>query len=83
MHGYEIRNGNAMKLLDRICGWILIVGAVVHGTGSYLGYRNEPTTLLWSLCASQAALLAAVINLLRAGEDPRTGPLRGSHWLGA
>lgn len=56
-----------MRLVDRIFGWILIVGAVLHGIGSYLGYRSQSMLLLWALCASLAALLVGVINLLRAG----------------
>lgn len=56
-----------MRLIDRIFGWILAVGAVLHSIGSYLGYKHEPMTLLWALCASLAALLVAAINLLRAG----------------
>jgi uncharacterized membrane protein YjjP (DUF1212 family) len=56
-----------MKLLDRILACVLGLGAIGHGAGSYLGYRHEPLTMLWALCASILGLLLAAINLLRSG----------------
>jgi len=56
-----------MKVIDRIFAWILILGAIGHGIGSYLGYKHEPVTMLWAFNASFAGLLVASINLLRAG----------------
>ncbi len=71
-----------MKLVDRIFGWILIAGSLLHGIGSYLGYRNEPMMLLWALCASLAALLVGVINLLRASR-PSDRPVAWIALLGS
>jgi hypothetical protein len=63
-----------MRTVDRILAWILVLGGVLHGVGSYLGYRHEPLTLLWALSASQLALLLAAINLLRTSR-PGDRPL--------
>ena len=56
-----------MKAVDRIFGWILVVSAILHGVGSYMGYKHAPMTMLWALTGSLAALLVAAINLVRAG----------------
>lgn len=71
-----------MKVVDRIFGWILAVGAILHGVGSYLVYKSEPMTLLWALCASLAALLVAAVNLLRAGR-PSDRPVAWIALLGS
>lgn len=63
-----------MKIADRICSWILVLGGLLHGVGSYLGYSKEPMTLLWALSASQLCLVVAAINLLRV-ERPADRPL--------
>jgi hypothetical protein len=56
-----------MKILDRICGWLLILGAGGHSMGSYNAYKDQPMTLLWALSASIAGVLLAALNLLRVG----------------
>jgi hypothetical protein len=61
-----------MKTIDRILAWILVLGGLGHGVGSYLGYKHEPLTLLWALSASLFGLLLAAINLLRAGRHADT-----------
>ena len=63
-----------MKILDRILACVLGLGAIGHGVGSCLGYRHEPLTMLWALCASILGLLLAAINLLRSGR-PADRPL--------
>lgn len=63
-----------MKTLDRICAWILVLGGVLHGVGSYLGYRHEPITMFWALNATALTLLIAALNLLRM-ERPGDRPL--------
>lgn len=63
-----------MKVLDRILATILVLGGLGHATGSYLGYRHEPLTLLWALSASLFSLLVAAVNLLRSGR-PGDRPL--------
>lgn len=55
-----------MKRADIICGGILVLSGIGHAVGSYIGYKSDPMTLLWALCASLAVLLLAAINLLRA-----------------
>lgn len=63
-----------MKTADRIFAWILVLGGLLHGVGSYLGYKHEPITMLWALSATQLALVVAAINLLRTVR-PRDKPL--------
>jgi len=58
-----------MKIIDRVFAWILILGGVLHGWGSFHMYRNEPMTMLWSLCATLLTLLIAAVNLLRVERD--------------
>ncbi len=55
-----------MRIVDRIFAVILVLGGIGHGLGSYLGYRHEPVTLLWSLNASVLGFLVATLNLLRS-----------------
>lgn len=63
-----------MKSIDRIFSLILIIGGLLHGMGSFMMYKNEHMTLLWSLCAAVLTLLIAAINLLRAAR-PSDRPL--------
>jgi hypothetical protein len=63
-----------MRTVDRILAWILVLGGVLHGVGSSLGYKHEPLTLLWALSASLFNLETAAINLLRA-RRPSDRPL--------
>ena len=54
-----------MRIVDRVFGWLLVVGGLLHAGGSWTGYRNTPELLLWALSGSLAALLLAAVNLLR------------------
>jgi len=56
-----------MKVVDRVFGWLLVVGSLLHAVGSFAAYRSMPEVLLWSLSGSLAGLLLAALNLLRAG----------------
>jgi len=56
-----------MKVLDLAFGWLLVMGSLLHGVGSFVAYRDMPVTLLWSLSGTLAGLLLASLNLLRAG----------------
>lgn len=55
-----------MRTTDRVFGWLLALGGIGHGLGSYRAYSHEPMNLLWALCGSFAVFLLAAINLLRA-----------------
>ena len=63
-----------MAILDRIFGWLLVVGGLLHAVGSWHTFRSAPPQLLWALSGSLAALLVAALNLLRAGR-PADRPL--------
>ena len=56
-----------MKIADRICGWILLLGAVGHSMGSLQAYGHSPELLLWAECATLMLLLLGALNLLRVG----------------
>lgn len=55
-----------MRTLDRVFGWLMVVSALLHSVGSWLGYRDKHELLLWSLAASVAELYLAGMNLIRA-----------------
>ena len=71
-----------MRIIDRIFAWILVVGGLLHGLGSFHLYRNEPMTLLWSLCATLLTLLIAAVNLLRV-QRPGDRPLAWISFAGS
>jgi hypothetical protein len=54
-----------MKTLDRLFGWLLVLGAILHSGGSFVALRGNPGVLVWALAGSLAALLVAALNLLR------------------
>jgi hypothetical protein len=54
-----------MKIVDRIFGWLLVLGSLLHAMGSVAAYRNTPVTLVWALSGTLAGLLVAGLNLLR------------------
>lgn len=63
-----------MRTLDRVFGWLLVIGGGLHAIGSWMGYRSAPETLVWALAGSLAALLVAALNLLRV-DRPDDRPL--------
>ena len=56
-----------VTILDRIFGWLLVVGGLLHAIGSWRAFHSDPPQLLWALSGSLAALLVAALNLLRVG----------------
>jgi len=54
-----------LPIVDRMAGWLLMIGALLHGYGSYLAYPSLSANLVWALSGSVAALLLAAVNLLR------------------
>jgi hypothetical protein len=63
-----------VTILDRIFGWLLVVGGLLHAGGSWRVFHNDPSQLVWALSGSLAALLVAALNLLRVGR-PNDRPL--------
>ncbi len=55
-----------IRTLDRAFGWLLALGGLGHGLGSFHAYRTQPMSLLWALSASLAVFLLAAVNVLRA-----------------
>jgi len=56
-----------MKTVDRIFGWLLLLGGFGHGLGSLQAYGHKPELLLWAECTTLAGWLLAALNLLRVG----------------
>ena len=56
-----------MRLADRLFGWLLVLGGLLHAGGSWSGYRSTPELLLWALSGSLAAILLGAMNIVRAG----------------
>lgn len=54
-----------MKIVDRVFGWLLVLGALLHTVGAITSVRNNPDLLVWALAGSLAALLLAALNLMR------------------
>ncbi len=54
-----------MKMIDRVFGWLLVVGGLLHAIGSWTVLKDKPGELVWALSGSLAALLLAALNLLR------------------
>jgi len=45
-----------LNTIDRIAGWLLLIGAILHAYGSYLAYPYLSSNLVWALSGSVAAL---------------------------
>jgi len=54
-----------MRTIDRVFGWLLVIGALLHGAGSWKMLHDQPSVLVWALAGSLAALMIAAVNLLR------------------
>jgi hypothetical protein len=54
-----------MRNVDRVFGWLLVVGGLLHTVGSVTLLANKPDVLVWALSGSLAALLLASLNLMR------------------
>ena len=66
-----------MKTLDRVFGWLLVLGGLLHAVGAWNANHAKPDVLVWALTGSLAAFLIAALNLLRV-ERPHDRPLA---WL--
>lgn len=53
------------KALDGIFALLLLIGALLHGYGTISAYEPGTEIFVWSLSATLAAALIAVLNLLR------------------
>jgi hypothetical protein len=63
-----------VPILDRILGWILVVGGLFSAVSYWLAFHSDPARLAWSLFGCLAVLLVAALNLLRVGR-PNDRPL--------
>jgi hypothetical protein len=63
-----------VRVVDTIFGILLLIGAILHGYGTFIGYPAGSEVFVWSLAGSLAAGLIAVLNLLRS-RRPADRPL--------
>jgi len=76
-----------IRLIDLICGALMIVGAGLHVAGSFPTYANAPDSLLWSLSAGAFEALLGGVNLVRTSRRRDAALawlclLGGIFWLG-
>lgn len=55
------------KAIDGILALALLIGAALHAYGTVTSYQPGTEIFVWSLAGSLAAVLVAVLNLLRRG----------------
>ncbi|MEP9371792.1 hypothetical protein [Mesorhizobium sp. KR1-2] len=55
-----------MRTVDTIFGVLLLIGAILHSYGTFIGYPLGSEVFVWSLAGSLAAGLIAVLNILRS-----------------
>ncbi len=62
-----------LKVVDRIFGGLLVLGAVGHTIGTILWTQPMSGIFIWSLGSSLAAALLGALNIVRAGRpDDKT-----------
>lgn len=55
------------KAIDGVFALLLLIGAALHAYGTVTNYQPGTEIFVWSLSGSLAAILVAVLNLLRRG----------------
>ncbi len=62
-----------MKTIDRIFGWLLVLGSCGHTIGTLMWTQPMSGIFIWSLGSSLAAALLGALNIVRAGRpDDKT-----------
>ena len=62
-----------LKVIDRIFGWLLVVGSCGHTIGTLMWTQPMSGIFIWSLGSSLAAALLGALNIVRAGRpDDKT-----------
>jgi hypothetical protein len=56
-----------LKTIDRIFGWLLVLGSAGHTVGTLLWTQPMSGIFIWSLGSSLAAALLGTLNIVRAG----------------
>lgn len=56
-----------LKTIDRIFGWLLVLGSCGHTVGTLLWTQPMSGIFIWSLGSSLAAALLGTLNIVRAG----------------
>lgn len=68
MAAISLLGANAtMKIMDRVFGYLLILGALGHTIGTIIWLRPMSQLFIWSLGAALAAFVLGALNVLRAG----------------
>jgi len=58
-----------LRAIDRVCGWLMILGSCGHTAGTLAGYPFMSQIFVWSLGTSLAGFLLGVLNIVRAGRS--------------
>ena len=62
-----------LKQIDRIFGWLLVLGSCGHTAGTLMWTQPMSGIFIWSLGSALAAALLGVLNIVRAGRpDDKT-----------
>jgi peptidoglycan/LPS O-acetylase OafA/YrhL len=51
--------------VDKTFSWLLVLGGILHGVGTFKAFDAGTSSFVWSLAGSFAAILLAAINLMR------------------
>ena len=46
--------------VDRIFSWLLVLGGILHGVGTFKAYEIGSSVFVWSIAASFAAILLVI-----------------------
>jgi hypothetical protein len=56
-----------LKTIDRIFGWLLVLGSCGHTIGTLMWTQPMSGIFIWSLSGALASALLGVLNIVRAG----------------
>ena len=55
--------------IDKTFSWLLVIGGILHGVGTFKAFSPGTSPFVWSLAGSFAAILLATINLMRVNRE--------------
>ncbi len=55
--------------VDKTFSWLLVLGGILHGVGTFKAYDSASSAFVWSIAASLTAILLATLNLMRVNRE--------------
>ena len=55
--------------LDKVFSWLLVLGGILHGAGTFKAYDPGSSAFVWSIAGSFTAILLATLNLMRVNRE--------------